>query len=95
MSRVAIDIRNIDVAAASAQGVLVTKASRSWVAAVSELAIGLMIDVARGVSRVDAANKAGKTPRLGMGRQLAGSTSASSATASWAGGWPSWRWRSA
>ena len=55
VSRVAIDIRNIDVAAASAQGVLVTKASRSWVAAVSELAIGLMIDVARGVSRVDAA----------------------------------------
>ncbi len=60
VSRVAIDIRNIDVEAASAHGVLVTKASRSWVAAVSELAIGLMIDVARGVSRVDAACKAGK-----------------------------------
>jgi D-3-phosphoglycerate dehydrogenase len=73
VSRVAIDNRNIDVEAASAHGVLVTKASRSWVAAVSELAIGLMIDVARGVSRVDAASKAGKAPGIGMGRQLAGS----------------------
>jgi D-3-phosphoglycerate dehydrogenase len=74
VSRVAIDIRNIDVEAASTNGVLVTKASRSWVSAVSELAIGLMIDVARGVSRVDAASKAGGTPNIGMGRQLAGST---------------------
>ena len=74
VSRVAIDIRNIDVEAASAHGVLVTKASRSWVSAVSELAIGLMIDVARGVSRADAASKAGKVPSIGMGRQLAGST---------------------
>jgi D-3-phosphoglycerate dehydrogenase len=74
VSRVAMDIRNIDVEAASAQGVLVTKASRSWVAAVSELAIGLMIDVARGVTRADAASKAGKAPGIGMGRQLAGST---------------------
>ena len=74
VSRVAIDIRNIDVEAASAHGVLVTKASRSWVSAVSELAIGLMIDVGRGVSRVDAASKAGKVPSIGMGRQLAGST---------------------
>ena len=74
VSRVAIDIRNIDVEAASAHGVLVTKASRSWVEAVSELTIGLMIDVARGVSRVDAASKAGQAPDIGMGRQLAGST---------------------
>jgi D-3-phosphoglycerate dehydrogenase len=74
VSRVAMDIRNIDVEAASAHGVLVTNASRSWVAAVSELAIGLMIDVARGVSRVDATTKAGKAPDIGMGRQLAGST---------------------
>src|ERR1700674_1819492 len=37
VARVAVDIRNIDVAGASAHGVLVTQASRSWVAAVSEL----------------------------------------------------------
>jgi D-3-phosphoglycerate dehydrogenase len=71
--RVAVDIRNIDVAAASAQGVLVTQASRSWVPAVSELAIGLMIDAARGISRADRAYKTGRMPEVGTGRQLAGS----------------------
>ena len=72
--RVAVDIRNIDVEAASAQGVLVTQASRSWVPAVSELVIGLMIDAARGISRADAAYKAGRAPHVGTGRQLAGAT---------------------
>jgi D-3-phosphoglycerate dehydrogenase len=70
--RVAVDIRNIDVEAASTHGVLVTQASRSWVPAVSELAIGLMIDAARGISRADAAYKAGRAPAVGTGRQLAG-----------------------
>ena len=70
----AVDIRNIDVEAASAHGVLVTQASRSWVPAVSELAIGLMIDAARGISRADVAYKTGRVPEVGTGRQLAGST---------------------
>jgi D-3-phosphoglycerate dehydrogenase len=74
VARVAVDIRNIDVASASANGVLVTQASRSWVSAVSELAIGLMIDVARGISHADIAYKAGRAPRVGRGRQLAGAT---------------------
>jgi D-3-phosphoglycerate dehydrogenase len=74
VSRVAVDIRNIDVAAASAHGVLVTQAGRSWVAAVSELVIGLMIDAARGISRADTAYKTGRAPDIGMGRQLAGAT---------------------
>lgn len=74
VSRVAIDIRNIDVEAASAHGVLVTQAGRSWVSAVSELAIGLMIDAARGVSRANVAYKAGASFEVVMGRQLAGST---------------------
>jgi D-3-phosphoglycerate dehydrogenase len=72
--RVAVDIRNIDVEAASAQGVLVTQASRSWVPAVSELVIGLMIDAARGISRADAAYKDGRAPQAAIGRQLAGAT---------------------
>ncbi len=72
--RVAVDIRNIDVEAASAAGVLVTQASRSWVAAVSELVVGLMIDAARGISRADAAYKGGRAPQVGTGRQLAGAT---------------------
>ena len=74
VSRVAVDIRNIDVASASALGVLVMQAGRSWVSAVSELAIGLMIDAARGISRADIAYKAGRTPQTGRGRQLHGAT---------------------
>jgi D-3-phosphoglycerate dehydrogenase / 2-oxoglutarate reductase len=72
--RVAVDIRNIDVAAASRTGVLVTQASRSWVPAVAELAIGLLIDAARGVSAANIAYKAGKAPAVRMGRQLFGAT---------------------
>jgi D-3-phosphoglycerate dehydrogenase len=72
--RVAVDIRNIDVAAASTHGVLVTHAGRSWLAAVSELVIGLMLDAARGISRANMAYKRGEAPQVRMGRQLAGAT---------------------
>jgi len=74
VSRVAVDVRNIDVTNASAHGVLVTQASRSWVSAVSELVIGLMINVARGISRADGAYKAGRLPQVGRGRQLSSAT---------------------
>ena len=72
--RVAVDIRNIDVAAASRNGILVTHAGRSWVPAVSELVIGLMIDAARGMSRANIAYKRGDAPSVDLGRQLHGST---------------------
>jgi D-3-phosphoglycerate dehydrogenase / 2-oxoglutarate reductase len=72
--RVAVDIRNIDVENASAHGVLVTQASRSWVSAVSELAIGLMIDAARSISGANIAYKAGRSPPVARGRQLHGAT---------------------
>lgn len=71
--RCAVDIRNIDVAAASAQGVLVTRASAGFVPAVAELAIGYMVDLSRGVSRATADYHAGRKPEVVMGRQLAGS----------------------
>ena len=48
--RVAVDIRNIDVKAASAQGVLVTHATPGFTAAVAEMAIGFMVDCGRHVS---------------------------------------------
>src|SRR5215213_869412 len=48
--RVAVDIRNIDLEAASAQGILVTRATPGFMASVSEMAIGMMIDLARGRS---------------------------------------------
>ncbi|OMI15615.1 hydroxyacid dehydrogenase [Bradyrhizobium brasilense] len=72
--RCAVDIRNIDVAAASAAGVLVTQASAGFVQSVAELALGCMVDLSRGVSRATADYHAGRAPEVVMGRQLAGST---------------------
>jgi len=73
--RVAVDIRNIDVAAASAAGILVTHASRTWVPAVAEMVIGLMIAVARDIARSDQSYKSGEgAPAVRRGRQLAGAT---------------------
>jgi D-3-phosphoglycerate dehydrogenase len=71
--RCAVDIRNIDVAAASAAGVLVTRASPGFVPAVAELALGFMVDLSRGVSRATADYHAGLKPAVVTGRQLAGS----------------------
>jgi D-3-phosphoglycerate dehydrogenase len=72
--RCAVDIRNIDVAAASAAGVLVTQASPGFVQSVAELALGFMVDLSRGVSRSTADYHAGRQPEVRMGRQLAGSS---------------------
>jgi len=71
--RCAVDIRNIDVPAASAAGVLVTQASPGFVQSVAELALGFMVDLSRGVSRATADYHAGRMPDVVMGRQLAGS----------------------
>ena len=71
--RCAVDIRNIDVNAASAAGVLVTRASPGFVPAVAELALGFMVDLSRGVSRATADYHEGREPEVVMGRQLAGS----------------------
>jgi D-3-phosphoglycerate dehydrogenase len=72
--RCAIDIRNVDVAAASRAGVLVTQASAGFVTSVSELVFGLMIDLSRGVSSSSSVFHSGKTPQATMGRELKGST---------------------
>ncbi|HEV2676262.1 MAG TPA: NAD(P)-dependent oxidoreductase [Aliidongia sp.] len=72
--RCAVDIRNIDVEAASAAGVLVTRATPGFVASVCELAIGYLVDLSRGISRATADYQAGRTPEARMGRQLASST---------------------
>jgi D-3-phosphoglycerate dehydrogenase / 2-oxoglutarate reductase len=71
--RCAVDIRNIDVNAASSAGVLVTRASPGFVPAVAELALGFMVDLSRGVSRATADYHEGHQPEVVMGRQLAGS----------------------
>ena len=72
--RCAVDIRNIDVAAATAAGVLVTRARPGFVASVVELTVGFLVDLARGVSQATADYHAGRPPEARMGRQLAGST---------------------
>jgi D-3-phosphoglycerate dehydrogenase len=72
--RCAIDIRNVDVAAASRAGVLVTQASAGFVTSVSELVIGLMIDLSRGITRSATTYHQGKIPQAQVGRELKGST---------------------
>jgi D-3-phosphoglycerate dehydrogenase len=71
--RCAIDIRNIDVAAASKAGVLVTQASAGFVTSVSELVLGFLVDLSRGITRSAIEYRAGRVPVATMGRELKGS----------------------
>src|SRR3954453_6937878 len=72
--RVAVDIRNIDVEAASREGVLVTRATPGFMASVSEMAIGMMIDCARGISDATIAYRNGQEAEPRTGRQVSGAT---------------------
>ena len=72
--RCAIDIRNVDVAAASRAGVLVTQASAGFVTSVAELVIGLMVDLARGITRSVTDYHRNRIPGASLGRELKGST---------------------
>jgi len=72
--RVAIDIRNIDVPAASKHGILVTHATAGFIASVSEMAIGYMIDLGRHITRSSVEYHAGQDADPRMGRQLQGAT---------------------
>jgi D-3-phosphoglycerate dehydrogenase len=72
--RCAVDIRNVDVPAASAAGTLVTHASPGFGDAVTELVLGFMIDLGRRVSESVIAYRDGREADAGMGRQLAEST---------------------
>jgi D-3-phosphoglycerate dehydrogenase len=72
--RVAVDVSTIDIVAASSHGVLVTQATPGFVASVSELAIGMMVDLARNVSGYAGEYRAGRLPEPRMGGQLEGRT---------------------
>ena len=72
--RCAIDIRNIDVAAASKAGVLVTQASAGFVTSVSELVFAFLVDLSRGITHCAMEYRAGRVPKAWMGRELRGST---------------------
>ena len=72
--RVAVDIRNIDVEAASRAGVLVTRATPGFMASVSEMTLGMMIDLGRGITDATIAYRKGQEAEPRMGRQLHGAT---------------------
>ena len=72
--RCAIDIRNVDVAAASKAGVLVTQASAGFITSVSELIVGFLVDLSRGITRSAHLYHHGRVPKASMGRELKGST---------------------
>jgi D-3-phosphoglycerate dehydrogenase len=72
--RCAIDIRNVDVPAASKAGVLVTQASAGFVTSVTELVLGFLVDLSRGVARHATSYHEGKVPQAYMGKELKGAT---------------------
>lgn len=72
--RCAMDIRNIDQAAADKAGVLVTRATAGFIDAVAELAVGLLVDLSRGISAAVQAYRAGESPPIRMGIQLSRSS---------------------
>ena len=72
--RCAVDTSTIDVEAASAHGVLIARADKSFVASTAELAVGLLLDVARNISVSTLEYAAGRSPAQRAGRQLRGRT---------------------
>ena len=72
--RCAMDIRNVNIAAASANGVLVTHASAGFIAATAEWVLGAMIDLGREISLSTVDYRNGMVREAKMGRQLNGAT---------------------
>ena len=70
--RCAVDVSTVDIAAASAQGILVTHATPGFADAVAELALGQMLDLARGISDAVVAQRRGEVATPRQGRQLRG-----------------------
>ena len=72
--RCAMDIRTIDVAAASRHGVMVTRASDGFGTAVTEWVMGVMIDASRHISLARMQYHAGHEAPALMGKELRGAT---------------------
>ena len=69
-----VGVSNIDVEAASRQGIPVFVTPAANAQSVAELSIGLMLAAARRIARFDREIRAGKWLRAGDGQQLAGRT---------------------
>ena len=72
--RCAVDIRNIDVPAASGHGILVTQASAGFMTSVAEWIVAVMLDLSRHISSAVLQYRSGATPVPVMGRELRGAT---------------------
>ncbi|NNE10821.1 MAG: hydroxyacid dehydrogenase [Ilumatobacter sp.] len=72
--RTAVDISTIDVDAATAAGVLVAHADKSFVPSTAELALALVLDLARSVSESTVDYRRGEEPPQRSGFQLRGRT---------------------
>lgn len=72
--RCAVDISTVDVDAASAAGVLVARADKSFVPSTAELALGLLLDCARTIAASTIDYRNGQQPPQRPGWQLAGRT---------------------
>lgn len=72
--RCAVDISDVDVDAASRNSVLIARADKSFVASTAELALALMLDLARHVSDSTVAYQTSQEPPQTPGNQLSGST---------------------
>ena len=70
--RCAVDIRTIDVAAASRAGVLVTRASPGFGPSVAEWVMGVMIDLSRHITEASLAYRQGQAVEPRMGLELRG-----------------------
>ena len=70
--RCAVDVSTVDIDAASRAGVLVANADKSFVPSTAELAVGLMVDLARNISLSVDDYRRGDTPPQRPGVQLAG-----------------------
>ena len=74
--RTAVDISTIDLDAATAAGVVVGHADKSFVASTAELALGLLLDAGRNIASSTADYRAGVEPPQRPGRQIRGMTAA-------------------
>ena len=72
--RTAVDISTIDVAAATDNGVLVAHADKSFVPSTAEIALALLLDLARSVSESTIDYRRGDEPPQRPGAQLRGKT---------------------
>ena len=69
-----VDISDVDVAAASANDIIVANSVPAFIPATAEMALALMLDLARDVTASTFEFKKGLMPPSNMGRQLSGST---------------------